>query len=82
MDEFPVGPFEEDRLNVLVGLRILDTPADVEFDRITSLTSALFSTPIVLVSLIDSKRQWFKSSHGLGDVRETRETNREITHCC
>ena len=75
---FPVGSFEENRLNVLSGLGILDTPADIEFDRITSLASTVFSTPIALVSLVDSTRQWFKSNHGLGDVRETK---RELAFC-
>ncbi len=61
---------EERRLQSLQALHILDTPPEARFDRITSLAQDLFSVPIVLVSLIDRERQWFKSRQGL-DVSET-----------
>jgi phosphoribosyl 1,2-cyclic phosphodiesterase/CheY-like chemotaxis protein len=68
---------EERRLASLRALRIFDTQPDDRFDRITRLASALFDVPIALVSLIDEKRQWFKSCYGL----HMRETSRDAAFC-
>jgi phosphoribosyl 1,2-cyclic phosphodiesterase/CheY-like chemotaxis protein len=68
---------EERRLVALRALKILDTQPDDRFDRITRLASALFDVPIALVSLIDEKRQWFKSCYGLS----MRETSRDAAFC-
>jgi len=68
---------EERRLASLRALRILDTEPENRFDRITRLASALFNTPIALVSLIDENRQWFKSCHGL----DMKETSRDAALC-
>jgi diguanylate cyclase len=57
------------RVASLHALNILDTACDVEFDRITRLTSRVLQTPIALLSFIDNQRQWFKSCIGL-DVTE------------
>ena len=56
---------EDDRLAVLHGLAILDTPPDADLDRLTALACELFDIPIALVSLVDQHRQWFKSRQGL-----------------
>jgi phosphoribosyl 1,2-cyclic phosphodiesterase len=66
----PVAADEPERLDVLQGLGILDSPPEERFDRYTRLAAALFRVPIALISLVDSDRQWFKSKHGL-DVQET-----------
>lgn len=52
---------EAARLASLRSLNILDTPAEERFDRITRLAQHLLDVPIVLVSLVDAERQWFKS---------------------
>lgn len=70
-------PDENDRLAALHSLDILDTPADERFDRITRIAQRLFNTPIVLVSLVDQCRQWFKSAQGLS----AGETPRDISFC-
>ncbi|MFN8547481.1 MAG: GAF domain-containing protein [Candidatus Eisenbacteria bacterium] len=63
-------PFNETaRLEALRRLRILDTPEEAEFDRITGLAARLLGVPIALLSLIDRDRQWYKSHHGL-ELRE------------
>ena len=49
---------------------ILDTPADGNFDRITSLASKIFNMPIAIISLVDHDRIWFKSQHGLEGVKQ------------
>lgn len=77
MQPAPLPANEAQRLATLYSLNILDTPREERFDRITRLTSRLFDVPIVLVSLIDANRQWFKSCQGL----EADETSREISFC-
>lgn len=70
-------PDESHRLSGLDELRILDTPPEERFDRLTRLAARTFDTPIALISLVDSDRQWFKSRHGL----EASETGRDISFC-
>ncbi len=72
---FPVN--ESMRLRALLSFDALDTPADTYLDEITSTVAHTLEVPIVLVSLIDEKRQWFKSHHGL----DVYETPREISFC-
>ncbi|RWC48968.1 MAG: GAF domain-containing protein [Mesorhizobium sp.] len=57
-----------DRLAVLHGLKMLDTAADPDFDRISSLAAAVMQVPIALVTLVDNERQWFKSRFGLDET--------------
>jgi len=74
----PPIPFDETcRLQTLHSLRILDTEPEERFDRITRLAKRVFGVPIALVSLVDGRRQWFKSRQGL----DVRETPREISFC-
>ena len=58
---------ERARLQALRDLRILDTVEEERFDRVVRLAQGLFDVPIVAVSLIDSDRQWFKSSVGVAN---------------
>ncbi len=60
---------EAERLQVLGGYEILDTPPDAAFDRITALAAQFFKVPISLVSLVDDERVWFKSRHGLDVIQ-------------
>lgn len=68
---------EKQRLETLQSLKLLDTEPEDRFDRVTRLAKGLFGTPIVLVSLVDAGRQWFKSRQGL----EATETPRDISFC-
>lgn len=68
---------EEARLATLSRYEILDTPLEAAFDRITQLASTLFDVPVVLISLVDKDRQWFKSCYGL----DMRETDRSLSFC-
>ena len=56
---------ESARLVSLNQCRILDTEAETLFDDLTNLAAKLCGAPIALVSLVDSDRQWFKSTVGL-----------------
>lgn len=64
---------EAARLEAVHRYRILDTPQDGAFDRITALASRLFSVPIAIVSVVDQDRIWFKSHHGLDVEQVDRE---------
>jgi PAS domain S-box-containing protein len=73
----PAPPDEAERIAELHALGILDTPPEERFDRITRTAQRLFDVPIALVSLVDAKRQWFKSCIGL----PLSETDRSISFC-
>lgn len=73
----PTPPDEAFRLEGLRNLRVLDTPAEERFDRITRAAAHFYVAPIALVSLVDSTRQWFKSRHGV----DVAETPRDISFC-
>ena len=68
---------EEYRITTLQECGLLDTPQEQRFDRLTLLTKQIFKTEIVLISLIDTNRQWFKSRQGL----DAMETGRDISFC-
>ncbi len=61
---------EVERLRELHEIGILDTPKEPAFDNLTELAAKYFNMPIALVSLVDSDRVWFKSAHGLPDIRQ------------
>jgi len=74
----PETPADEiQRLAKLHALQVLDTLPEERFDRITRIAKRLFDVPIVLVSLVDQDRQWFKSCQGL----DVSETPRDISLC-
>lgn len=73
----PIPPEEEQRLAALRRYRILDTEPEPAFDRLTRLGARVFQAPIVLVSLVDDNRQWFKSCYGLN----VSQTARDISFC-
>lgn len=68
---------EKSRLKTLVSLNILDTFHEERFDRLTRMACKLFEVPIAMVTLVDDKRQWFKSCVGLN----VSETARDISFC-
>ncbi|WP_295673640.1 PAS domain S-box protein [uncultured Mucilaginibacter sp.] len=73
----PIPSNENDRLRALKNYEILDSGDDREFDRITQSASLICDVPISLVSLVDEKRQWFKSATGLN----VKETSRDLAFC-
>ena len=65
------------RLESLMRCDVLDTPREESFDRITRLAAAVMDTPIALITFIDARRQWSKSSVGT----EITEIPRDISFC-
>ena len=76
--EIPIKPASEPaRLKALADYEILDTIPESVFDNVTLIASQICNTPIALISLLDEKRQWFKSHLGLTAT----ETPRELSFC-
>jgi len=73
----PIPADEPLRLEALRALQVLDTSQDPRFERLVQLAAQIMDTPIALVSLVDSDRQWFKAKAGL----EATETPRDIAFC-
>jgi len=77
MPIIPLPENEDERLASLDSYDILDTLEEDDFDEITKLASQICETPVALITLIDQKRQWFKSAVGT----DVRETPREFAFC-
>lgn len=68
---------EAERLAALRNYQILDTEAELSFDRISRAAADVCGAPMALVSLVDEHRQWFKSKIGVAAT----ETPRSISFC-
>jgi DNA-binding NarL/FixJ family response regulator len=68
-----------DRLRALERAHLLDTPPEKPYDCLARLTAQLLDVPIVLISVLDSQRQFFKAEVGLpSPVSTTRQL--PVTH--
>ena len=68
---------DPERLAALRTLRLTDTRPESGFDRLTELATQVFKVPVALVSLVDDRRQFFKSCVGLP---EPFATSKETPH--
>ena len=68
---------EKKRLKVLWQYEVLDTVPEELFDDLTELAARICEAPIALISLVDEKRQWFKSKVGT----DVKQTSRDVSFC-
>ena len=68
---------EARRLKVLWQYDILDTVPEGVFDELTELAAKICEAPIAMITLVDERRQWFKSKVGIS----VKETSRDISFC-
>ena len=68
---------DRSRVAALEKYAILDTDPEQAFDDLALLASFICRTPIAMISLVDEKRQWFKSRVGITEP----ETSRNIAFC-
>jgi GAF domain-containing protein len=73
----PIPQNESKRLKVLWQYEVLDTVPEEVFDDLTELAARICEAPIALISLVDEKRQWFKSKVGV----TVSETSRDLSFC-
>jgi GAF domain-containing protein len=73
----PILHNERKRLQVLWQYEVLDTVPEELFDDLTELAARICEAPIALISLVDEKRQWFKSKLGT----DVKETSRDVSFC-
>jgi GAF domain-containing protein len=70
------------RLRALDDTGLIDTPRDEQLDRFTRLAARLLGVPTALISLVDERRQFFKSDVGLsGELAAARETPISQSYC-
>jgi len=74
---FPLPQNEAKRIKVLWQYDILDTVPEEVFDELAGLASLICGAPIALITLVDEKRQWFKSKIGV----TISETGRDVSLC-
>lgn len=64
MASAPLPADEPARLKALRDIRVLDTPPEEGFDRITRMARDLLGVSVAQVTLIDAEREWVKSAAG------------------
>lgn len=69
---------ETERLGKLYSYEILDTPAEITFEKIAALAALIFKSPIAQINFVDSNRVFFKSN--ISQV-QFREVKREDSFC-
>ena len=73
---------DPERLAALQSLGLVDSQPERGIDRLTNLAIQVFDVPVALVSLVDDKRQFFKSCVGLPEPYATsRETPHSHSFC-
>lgn len=73
----PIPANEAERLKQVEKYCHVDADDDEVFDKIVQMTSAYFSAPIALISIVDRHQQWFRARVG---IKET-QTPRAVSFC-
>jgi sigma-B regulation protein RsbU (phosphoserine phosphatase) len=77
MIKAPLPDNEAKRIEALRKYQILDTLPEQAFDDLVRLAAKICETPIALISLIDTDRQWLKSKVGWAG----RASKRDVAFC-
>ncbi len=78
-EPLPTSLLDSERLAELAATHLVDSAPEEPFDRLTRMVTRLLGVPVSLVSLVDDRRQFFKSLQGLdGWAGEQRQT--PLTH--
>ncbi len=77
MKKAPIPKNEKKRIEAVHRMAILDTKPERRFDRLTKEAVKKLKVPISTLSILDSKREWFKSCQGLKE----KEGERAISFC-
>ena len=73
----PVAITENERLTVVQAARVLQNATNERMTRLVKLASMFFGTPIAMVSLLDTHRQWVMGCVGVPST----EFARDISFC-
>jgi len=74
---YPTPSNERSRLAAVAASGLVDSQDEARFDRLVRLASMVTGSPIALISLLTSTRQWFKARVGI----TARETPRDWAFC-
>ncbi len=77
MQKPPIPSNETQRLELIRQLDVLDTDAEEIYDGIVYIASLICNTPVSMISIVDTNRQWFKSILGSNE----RQTPRDYSFC-
>jgi GAF domain-containing protein len=77
MKSTPMPENEKERLEAVHKMAILDTESESRFDDITREATEKLKVPISTITILDEKREWFKSYQGLSK----REGERAVSFC-
>lgn len=77
MKKAPIPKNEKERLEAVHRIAILDTEPEGRFDVLTKEAVEKIKVPISTLTILDSKREWFKSCQGL----DKKEGERAISFC-
>jgi hypothetical protein len=71
-----------ERLNALEKTGLLDSPPEAPYDRVAQITAHMLDVPVILLSLVDRHRQFFKAQVGVPEpVATSRQTPLSHSFC-
>lgn len=73
MPAAPCSPHESRRLAAVHKVRLLGTPAEERFDRITRLARRIFDVPMACIDIVGEKLAWLKSVQGFDGIEGLRK---------
>lgn len=59
--------FDDARLNAVSRTGLIDSPREATFDELTALAADLLDAPFAFVTVVDDRRSFWKSAHGVLD---------------